>query len=310
MTYASGGLIQALDANTLIGGNALTSGGGVQLNPVWSVGLGNYGYGQTLISNVAVGNGVQAAKWAEIVNKLNSARIHQSGSGSGITAPTAGTTITYLSTLSSAITTAATNRLSAATLGTTTSLTKSATLSAASGVTATQTLTWTATFSSADAARYFFNCGGYFTVSYSSATNNNGTARGTSQQTLAQTNFSSKRMYASSFGARTGTGGTLNTDTTTGGFYAGTTSAVVNFKVTSNGYYSSDYHQLAYYHNGIVGNHGGAGSVLTFQYTMYSGITGATGAQDAINELIVMNLTAQYPESTNITNTWGTVTLA
>jgi hypothetical protein len=280
------------------------------LNPVWATGFSNYGYGQTAIANVAVSGSVAASNWATLINNLNSARTHQSGSGSGVTAPTAGTTIAYLSTLSTAISTAATNRLSAASFGTTTSSTKGVSFSAASGTSGSGTITWTATFASADQARYFFNAGGYFTLSYSSFTNTGGTSRGTSIQTLAQTNFASKRLNASSWGARTGTGGTVNTDTTTGGFYGLTTGSTEYNKITSTSYYSNDYVQLTAYTNGTSGSYGGNGTVVTIQYTAFSSGVGATGPQDTINVTLNMILTAQYPESTNITNTWGTVTLA
>ena len=94
MTYSSGGLIQASDFNNLNGASAGTQGGGAQLNPIWATGQGSYGYGQTAISNVAVSGSVAASDWATLINRLNSARTHQSGSGSGLSAPTAGTTVT------------------------------------------------------------------------------------------------------------------------------------------------------------------------------------------------------------------------
>ena len=310
MTYASGGLIEASDFNNIVGGSAGTQGGGTQLNPVWSTGQGNYGYGQTAVSNVSVSGTVAATNWASLVNTLNSARIHQSGSGSGISAPTAGTTITYLSTLTSAVTSAASNRLSAATTGTVnTPVQKSMTLNAAAGVSATGTSTYTLTFPSVDQARYFFNAGGRFQLSYITFTNTGGTSRGTSIQTLAQTNFSSKYLYGTSWGARTGTGGTLVTDTTTGGYYGLTTGSTTYFRVNSTSYYTGDYFQVDAYTNGTTGSYGANGNIVTIVVTAFSATTGSTQPADSINVTLTTGIVLIYPETTNLTNTWGAVTI-
>jgi hypothetical protein len=311
MTYASGGLIQASDFNNLNGASAGTQGGGTQLNPVWSTGQGNYGYGQTAISNVSVNGSVVASDWATLINRLNSVRIHQSGSGSGISAPTAGTNIAFLPTLTSAVSTAATNRLSAATVGTTTASTKTNNMAAGAGSAVSGTVTFTITFGSGvDATRYFFNSGGSITVAYASFTNTGGTSRGTSIQTLAQTNFSSKRLNAASFGARAGSGGTLVTDTTTGGYYGLPTSNAQYFRVNSTSYYTGDFFAVDYATNGTSGSYAANGNTITIIVTAYSATTGSTQPPDSINVTWGMTCTVQYPETTNLTNTWGTATIS
>jgi hypothetical protein len=308
MTYASGGLIQASDFNNIVGGSAGTQGGGTQLNPVWSTGQGNYGYGQTAIGNVAVNGSVAASDWATLINRLNSARIHQSGSGSGLSAPTAGTTVTFLSTLTSAVSTAATNRLTAATVGTTTSLSKTNNIAAAAGSPVSGSVTFTVTFATVDAARYFFNAGGSINLAYSSFVNTGGTARGTSIQTMAQTNFASKRLNAASYGARTGSGGTLITDTTTGGYY-GLGASTERFRVNSTSYYTGDTFQVFYATNGTTGSYGANGNIITIVVTATSATTGSTQPADSINVTWGMTCTLQLPETTNLTNTWGTPTI-
>lgn len=312
MTYSSGGLIQASDFNNLNGASAGTQGGGAQLNPVWSTGLASYGYGQTAISNVAVSGSVAASDWATLINRLNSARTHQSGSGSGLSAPTAGTTVTYLSTLSSAISTAATNRLSAATNGSTTATTKSTTMTAASNTAVTGIITFTITFGSGvDATRYFFNSGGFITLVYASFTNIGGTSRGTSIQTLAETNFSSKRLNAITYGARGGSGGTIVTDTTTGGYYTGlTTTPTQKFRVNSTSYYTGDYFAIDYSSNGTTGSYSANGNTITITVTAFSATTGSTEPADSINVTLGMQCQVRFPETTNLTNTWGSVTIA
>jgi len=310
MTYAAGGLIQAADFNNLVGAAAGTQGGGAQLNPVWATGSGNYGYGQTAVGNVSVSGSVAASNWASLVNTLNSARVHQSGSGSGISAPTAGTTIAFLSTLTSAVSTAATNRLTAATTGTTTTGSKSVAMSAAASASATGTITFTITFGSGvDATRYFFNAGGKINLTFNSFTNTGGTDRGTSINTLASTNFASKLLNAASFGARTGAGGTVITDTTAGGYYALSTSPTENFRVNSTSYYTGDYFAVSYSTNGTTGSYSANGNILTITVTAFSSTTGSTQPSDSINVTLVMGITATLPETTNLTNTWGTVTI-
>jgi hypothetical protein len=311
MTYASGGLIQASDFNNIVGGSAGTQGGGTQLNPVWSTGQGNYGYGQAAVSNVSVSGTVAATNWASLINTLNSARIHQSGSGSGISAPTAGTTVSYLSTLTSAVSTAATNRLSAATVGTTTSATKTFSMIAGDSLAVTGFTTFTITFATVDAARFFFNAGGSINLAYAGFVNTGGTARGTSIQTLAQTNFGSKRLNAASFGARTGAGGTLVTDTTAGGYYGlSTNPTTIEFLVNSTSYYSGDYFFVYYSTNGTAGSYAANGNVLTITPAAFSATTGATQPADSINISLSMTCTLQLPETTNLTNVWGTPTIA
>jgi len=312
MTYAAGGLIQASDFNNIVGASAGTQGGGTQLNPIWATGQGSYGYGQTGVGNVSVSGTVAATNWASLINTLNSARIHQSGSGSGISAPTAGTSIAFLSTLTSSVSTAATNRLAAATFGTTTSLTKTTTLNAAAGAVASGTITFTITFGSGvDATRYFFNSRGSITVAYASFTNTGGTSRGTSIQTLAQTNFSNKTLQATNYTPRAGTGGTVASDSITGGYYTGlTTTSTEKIRINSTSYYTGDFLAVDYSTNGTTGSYGANGNTITIIVTAYSATTGSTQPADTINATLGMICTVQYPETTNLTNTWGTATIS
>ena len=308
MTYSSGGLIQAADFNGFAGTTGV--GSAATINQIWNIGTGNCGYGQTAIATVSAGNTVAATNWAALINTLNSIRTHQSGSGSGISAPSAGSTVTYLSTLSSAISTAYSSRNSYASNGTSTVSTKNLTLSATASVAASSTVTWTATWASVDQARYFFNAGGYLYVVYGTFTNTGATARGTSINTLCQTNYNYKVIYANSMSARTGAGGTVITDTTAAGYYGLTTSNTVYCQINSTSYYSGDFIQLTAYTNGTAGSYGANGNILTIIFTAYSGTTGSTQPADAINITQGMSLYAVYPETTNLTHSWGTVTLA
>ena len=71
MTYAQYGIIEATDYNTLVGGNPTTTSN--TLNATWATGGTTAGYGQTAEANVAVGDIVTAAKWANLISKTASA---------------------------------------------------------------------------------------------------------------------------------------------------------------------------------------------------------------------------------------------
>lgn len=310
MTYASGGLIQATDYNGFAGG-ALGANVSGQINTVWATGQGNAGYGQTAVSNVSVGTTVTAAQWASLINAVNGARDHQTnGVFSNITVPTAGTTISFLSTLSGALTDAYTFRLNNPSVGSTNLLTKNQTLTASAGASGSSSATFTVTFGSVDQTRYFFNAGGYIRIYYAGFTNTGGTSRGTSIQTLAQTNYAGKRMNAITFNAREGTGGTVVTDTTTLGFYGQSTTPTERCRINSTSYYTGDYVYLNINTNGTAGSYGGNGNTITLTFGAFSSATGSTQPSDSINITLNMGCQVIEPPTTYLTKTWGTPTIA
>ena len=309
MTYASGGLIQASDYNGFAGGSAGANVSG-QINTVLATGQGNAGYGQTAVSNVSAATTVTAAQWASLINAVNRVRKHQSGAGyANLTVPTAGTTISFISTLSSTLTTAYSSRLSATTSGAT-SFSRGLTLSAAAGVATNGGSTFTCTFASVDQCRYFFNAGGYLQLTYNSSTNTGGTARGSSLITLAQTNFSYKNMFAIAFDSRGGSGGTVVTDTTTLGYYGQTTSDVARLRINSTSYYTGDWFEMRVRTNGTAGSYGANGNIVYITPFLNSATTGSTQPADSLNVNIVFVVNAYYPATTHLTNSWGTVTIS
>lgn len=331
MAYSSGGLIEAADYNGFVGTSPSSTAN--TINTVWAVGNGRYGMGQTAVSQVASTNTVTATQWSSLINSLNSMRTHQTGSGSGISAVTAGATINYLSTLSTAISGGYTSAGTAAfaSQGTTTTGTVySPNFTGANDVVAyTFTATRTATFASADQARYFFNCGGQLNFVISSSTNGNATNRSGDLVTLASTNFVSLPAFrALTNGGRSGTGGTVNTAATSIGYYGLTTTDQVLSKITSTTTaYTGDYIQLAARSNGAIGSNGDKGTIITFTLTLYSGAQTTYAAppanppgtgtrtvnvttEDAINVTINHRIDVVYPETTNLANSWGTVTIA
>ena len=328
MSYASGGLIAATDYNGFVGTSP--SGTANTLNTIWAVGNGNAGYGQTSLAQVATGNTVTATQWASAVNTLNSILTHQSGAGSGIGAPTAGSLITYLSTFSSSISTAYTNRLNASTNGTDITGAAPAAYVWNTATPTTAQITRTATFASADAARYFFNCGGKLVLTFS-ATNTLGNAKGTDWVSLLNTKMATMVVGAAT-NSRTGTGGTATLTNAALGYWGCTITNQNIITLTSasgTADYSSNSVAVGIKTNGVQGTNGDVGTVLTFTIdlndaaadtnTAPPGIPAYTPAgtpptqgnfNDALNLSIVTNITVRPPETTNITNTWGTVTIA
>lgn len=313
MAYSSGGTIQAADYNGFAGGTAANVSG--QLNTLLSTGRGNAGYGQTAVSNVtAVTNDVTATQWTTLVNGVNTIRKHQSGAGfTNVGTYTAGSTINATNDISGNLTTAYTNRLAYQAEGTTmTGATFSPVFTLPNQLAGTTfQFARTATFASADQARYFFNAGGQLNFVIISVNNNDGTTRSASLATLAATNFASKRIGAQDYIARTGTGGTLNIDGTTNtGYYTLTTSNVTKTQITSTtATYTSDVFYLYGKSNGPQGSNADNGTVVHFGVDLVSG-TQTGGFNDSINITVNHRVDVIYPSTTFLANTWGSVTIA
>ena len=310
MAYSSGGLIAAADYNGFVGTSPSSTAN--TINTVWAVGNAQYGYGQTPIGTVSGAGLVTATQWASAVNTLNSIRTHQSGSGSGISAPTAGTVANYLSTFSTQIASGYTNATTAATQGTTTTGSVfSPVVSAANDVTYNATFaTRTVTFASADQARYFFNAGGQINIVITSVTNNDATARSTDAVNTIGTYFGGMSAFkATTNGQRTGTGGTLAGGGYVSGYYSLTTGYQTIAQVTtSSATYSTDYVQLQTKYSGTLGSNGDKSPQITFILNYFSSHT--TGFNDTLNVTVNHRVDIVYPETTNLSASWGTATVA
>ena len=289
MSYAQGNLIEATDYNTLTGGTA-ASGTPNRLNTVWSTGSGSTGYGQTAVANVAVSSTVTATQWASLINSLNSTLTHQSGSGSGISAPVAGNKIDYLSTLQSSITTAYTNRLTfASNSAVITNVSSLAAYAAWTSTTTTSTLNRSfgarATFASADQARYFFNAGGRLKFN-TSAVNNLGAGSRSEAVVALFTNLGGIGLFASNGSAgRTGTSGTLGTNLTTTGYYQLTTGNVTHVSVTSTTTnYTTDTATITVKTNGLVGSNNDNGTQIEFWTNISSTSGGNAGGSFGVTD--------------------------
>lgn len=148
MTYVAGGKIQAPDYNSFA----------TAVNNVWATGTGNSGYGQTALGTVSVGNKVFSTNWSSLVNTIATSALHQGTSISAIVGPSAGNKIiAFVPTLQNNITSITNSRLNAATQnGTATTVATNNISTWADSL----TYTFSVTFASNNAARYFFNSGG------------------------------------------------------------------------------------------------------------------------------------------------------
>jgi hypothetical protein len=291
MAYSSGGLIQATDYN----------GFASSVNTLWGTGSGNYGYGQstTVPTVAATTDTVTATQWATLIARMQSMQQHQSNNTTGVPGqPTAGGIVTYLSTVSTCISTITTNRLSTYASGTATTTSNT---NATNWVTSA-TKTYTFTFASADQARYFFNCGGYLSVSAG------GTSMSANLKSQYWSNFLNNGLsyfnLAAGFCTRNGTGFTQNTFLSSSGFYNLTTTPTVYLQLTdspSSADYTSNYLQ-------ILCSVNAGGTVVTI--TLYA----VDAAADTFNDTVTGTFGTQGiitpPETTYISNTWGTPTIS
>ena len=310
MTYAQYGTIQATDYNTLVGGNPTTTIN--TLNATWATGGTTAGYGQTAEANVAVGDSVTASKWSNLISKTASAASHQGTSLSTVTSPVVGGTITYQGNSPTNLTSVYSSRLNAATQG----ATGSNAIAYGSSWLNAITFTHTATFANGDAARYFFNSGGQLKITCAHAATSgagnllfNGLASNVGTVVMSAPTSGTITIASVSYNGITkiGGGGSAPTISTNSGYFAMTTSNANVFTQLAGGAtgYLNSFIRVVAKSNGTQGSNGDAGSVVTF-YTVWDevpdGLTVGSGS--------TVTVTAQAPETTNLANTWGTITLA
>jgi len=320
MAYSQGGLISAADFNAFASTNTQN------LTTVWGTGSGQYGYGQstTALATLSSGATVTAAQWSGFLTILNNALAHQSGSAAQISGTnyTAGQLITYFSTISTGVTNAYNNHLLYASNGGTSSsggLNNSITFTQTTGSTTAQTSSFTHTisFANGDAARYFFNCGGYITWTQT-ASNGNGLLHSADIANNWNTFQSGGAIYATTSTPRTGSGGTVNTAATNLGYWNLTTSPQVLSKVTSTNYryeYTQDYTQVSVQTNTTNNSgHGDNGYVITLTFlTSDEGKINPSDPanfNDSISVTSTVTFTTHPPETTYLSASWGSPTYA
>lgn len=314
MAYSSGSLIEAVDYNGFVSTTA-----GANVNATWSTGTTSAGYGQTALATVAAGGVVTATQWASLVNTITSMADHQGTTITARTAPVGGDTIEILAAVNTDITQCYNNRGNAVANGSQyTAWTGTNSKTAATAASAwTITFTNTITFSSADAARYFFNAGGRIKIETSkTATGQTGDPEWNDlANTLCGDIFITGGDYSQTIAGTvyTGTtksGGTGTPDillTTTGWFDLTTSDTVVYKQFADTAPYTSNFIQHALKTAGS-----GTQLVITTTWSNPEGdaISGGTAASGATPGTAPCTIVTYFPPSTTyLTNSWGTPTV-
>lgn len=318
MSYTSGGLIQATDYNGFV---STTANG--NLNAIWgNSGSANYGYGQGNISTVSVGGVVTATDWANLVNKISTVGAHTGVSITSRTAPVAGNTITILNNVATDLSNLYTSRANSAASG--------ATISPATGTwwlaTNTANTAWTITtthtvnFANTNAAAWFFNSGGLLKLQVNKTTT--GTVADLAWNNLAN-NICGIIYLSGSNTAHTingvaytgitksgGTGTPTTLATTTGWYNLTTTATTVYDQFNSTAPYTSDHIQVQM---AVNSNTAPTTLTVTTQWINFAeGVVGSTnvitGGSVGAGPTTTVNYIA--PETTNISNTWGAITIS
>ncbi len=318
MAYSQGGLIQAADVNGFIRNNT------TNFNRIWgdTTGTGNFGYGQKTTTNqlsaanvAVVNNIVNVNPWQTLVASMVTAGAHQGTTVSLTPAPAVGGLIQFLTNLSANLTSLENNRLNASSQGSSTS----ATGSRGSAWGTEITFTATVSFSSNNAARYFFNCGGQIRLSMAHSTQAN------TVNTLVSDLCGDLGTIVLSSGGCTIAGTTYTgitkiggsspsgTSTNTGlGFYSLTSGAQTVHTQSSDLTYMGGGYPVAttnYTTNSriyITAAYNGSGTItLTARVDVSSDIGG-----NKVNAGTTCTCTVNPPETTNLTNSWGTPTVS
>jgi len=313
MTYASGSLIQATDYNTFVS----------NVNTTW-----NSFYGQSALSQAAAtGNPVTAAQWTTLFNTITNMAAHSNTTLTpSLPSVSAGTTISALANVATAISNCATNQLNAASQGSQyTGWTGTASYTTGfTSLTANWTITYTdtVTFANTTAATNFFNCGGTIAVAFS-------------KTSTGQTGDSTWNTFVGNGASSAGTCGTIylsgsaTSKTIAGVAYTGTTkrngSGSPTTLTTGTGYNNltsspttifKQFLTAAGYTSGYVQvNASVSGAVLTLTTTWYDAstysISGGTATSGVTYGTAPTTTVTYYPpETTYITSNWGTPTVA
>ena len=308
MTYSTGGLIQSSDYNGFVSST----------NTPW-----NTYYGQTALSTVAAGTRIGAAAWATLNNTVANLAAHQGTTVTSRTSPVAGQRVATLTNLGTDITSVDTNKYNAALQGsqyTAWTGTSSKTSATGSGTAPwTITFTHTITWASNSAWSHFFSAGGLIKIQFSKTST--GTVQDPEWNTFVNTKLGT--IYLSSTGAsktivgvsytgttkRGGSGIPVALATGSGAFQLNATPTILFKQFDSGVYtYSGNYVQVTatysapsitlvttWYDNGDGGGANISGGTAT------TGISFGTAPATVVTYL--------PPETTYLTNTWGTPTI-
>jgi len=333
MTYSAGSTILADDYNSFVN-NGVGGNSSIDINEIWNLST-TVGYGQTALSTVTGGSTqtITATQWASLVNTLANIGAHQGTTLTSRTAPVAGNTIAIFNNLATDITNCRNNAANASAQGTEYGVfsgTTSKTTATGSGTTAwTITFTHTVTFANNTAFRNFFNAGG--TVKWQTNKSSTGTEADVEWNDLANNlsgNIIISRGEGNSYINGVNYTGTLLTGNGSPAFAISPTIGAFNLTTTATTTYQHYADTSPYTGQNIrlqcsVNSNttptvitlstvwtdpGGSGAGSTDAIT---GGTATTSPSTTITGTAPTTLvTYTPPETTYLTNTWGTPTIA
>lgn len=326
MTYSKYDKITTTDLTTII----------TNYNSLWGVGYGNEGYGQTQISIPSqTYDYIPYTNISTVTDVMNRMSYHQNTSLTAVTNPSR-----YESTLSTTLSTINTNynTISTPILNARAQATSSSNSQTTSGgLWGTQkTFTFTVTFASGNAARYFFNSGGQLAIScthgYTSTSMDSllntlcsrfgtlylSSPTSTASATIAGTSFTGTTKVGGN------TGGSGTTTATTIGYYSLTTAnQQMHKQVAESGLagYTGSYITLNVKSNGTQNaTYADRGSVITFTILWDIAPDGANIGLAGTNNSLAnagassyVTLTVKPPTTHSSglsTASWGTPTIA
>lgn len=329
MTYQQYGLVQATDFNALVG-DPVTSAADV-LNSVLGVGYGKFGYGQTIVSKINVGETVSTEAWEDLISNTILCAMHQGSAQQTLSAPAKGSTITYLSATVQNVKNIYAAKNNAMAQGTTVAHTIS------NGATWGNNLvfTFTVTFDTSDKARYFFNAGGQLKITVGHPAGDrlnqqlNGLCLGVGTLVFSGMGGSDTAVISGgSFRGFTQVGGIGSPVIYSQqyGYYGLTTTETTVFRQTISGLnaaynkyadrYQGTYVQVSASTNGANGANGDNGNVLTFVVTFVQIPTHGVPLSSGTSATLTVVPPATSGQTVNrvaprspisFTNTWGTV---
>lgn len=291
------------------------NGFATSVNTIWGTGSGVRGLGQTTtVSSVSAGTTITATQWSTLLDRIRSISDHQGNDASitidTVTNPSAGDTISALTTLATDIGTidaSAATATNAAGFGTAVT----SNVDNATSLTGTITQTVTLTFASANQMRYAFNAGGKVECSWS-LTGGTSDSKYDNWVALA-TACGTYQIFANTSG-KTGGSGTATINNTDSGFYDMTTSPVAVFKqFEDSAPYTASYIELDVSLNAAAGS----ATVMTLTSKWVDAAADETSYNKNIyNVLDQVDGTKRTTFSwspaatTYISDTWGTPTWA
>jgi len=305
MAYTQGDPILKDHYNEFISGNPTV---GVanhivpNINTLWGVGIGDKGYGQPALAEVAIGNVITATQWSSMLARMSSMGQHQNTSLTANTSPTIGDVIEALNDIATNMSALSTNRLVALTTGS--SDTVNASGNAAWNNESVHTVD--VEFASGDAARYFFNAGGHIDLTFS---RNGGSATGKNDDwTDILSDCGTVRLSAQNVMRDGGVvpvpGDEVINDWN--GYYSltGVGTRIFRRFMPGGGPYSSNSIDILAHTNTPQGVNADNGSIITFEIT----IADVASDPPSVDGTMSVTALARYPSDTHLLSpSWGTV---